>query len=85
MDKNETVKVLLFEGMLCSLGKLIDLLGDGKQDTTVWTHTHGSLAALKEIIDKAGLESEFEEWKNRILNGEGGTSDEVEGKDQVNE
>lgn len=81
----DELKVKLFEATLRSMGTIADLLACSMHGTADWLHAHGRFMALSELIGDAGLEREFDEWKNRILEGEGGETNEVERKDQTDE
>lgn len=81
----DELKVKLFEDTLRSMGTLADMLAISMQGTADWIFEHGKFTSLSELIEKCGLEAEFLEWKNRILEGEGGEMDEVERQDQTDE
>ncbi|MBE6709025.1 MAG: hypothetical protein E7578_07285 [Ruminococcaceae bacterium] len=81
----DELKVKLFEATLYYKERYLQLRKEYGDFDIVVAVDHAKFVALYSIIEECGLDSEFQEWKKRILEGEGGIPHEVEGKDPVNE
>ena len=77
------LKVNLFTRTLHYFKILTDMIERGGCGTDEWKEVHAKFVALYGLIESSELESEYHEWKVRIL--EGGEGCEVEGEDQADE
>ncbi len=87
----DELKVILFMETLYNYRCLTESCGTESDE---WIPTQAKFSVLYGIIEKVGLEGEYQEWKKRILEGEyqewnerilegeGGETDEVDREDQ---